>query len=268
MSERRKIHPVVTMLALPSLLLLYLPLVAVAVYSVNSARIGLVWEGFTLRWYRELLHNEAMLDAARNTMILGLVSTAIATVLGTLLALGLARFPWPKPIARTLDVIVDLPVVTPDIIFAAAMVIAFSMLRSLWAGFVPGMLAMVIGHVTFQISFVALVVRSRLVLIGPTLMEAGRDLYASSFYLFRKVTLPLLLPAIVAGAMLAFTLSLDDFVISFFTAGPKSNTLPILIYSAQRRGLSPQIHAISTLIVILTVALVLGLERFTRYRKA
>ncbi len=243
--------------------LLYLPLVAVGVYSVNAARIGLVWQGFTLEWYSRLFHHEAILQAAGNTLVLAAVSTVISTVLGTLLAIGMERFPWPARARRGLEVMVDLPVVTPDILFAAALVVAFSLARAAWAGFEQGLLTMIMGHVTFQISFVALVVRSRLALIGPTLSEAARDLYASPWCLWRRVTLPLLLPGIAAGAVLAFTLSLDDFVISFFTAGPGSDTLPIFIYASLRRGLSPELHALSTLVFFVSAALVLGLQRLS-----
>ena len=123
---------------------------------------------------------------------------------------------------------------------------------------------MVVGHVTFQIAFVTLVVRARLTSLGPVIDEAASDLYASRWFRFRRVTLPLLLPAVAAGAMLAFILSLDDFVISFFTTGPGSDTLPILIYSSLRRGLSPELNALSTLIVVLTLVLVLAFERVTR----
>jgi spermidine/putrescine transport system permease protein len=123
---------------------------------------------------------------------------------------------------------------------------------------------MIIGHITFQVAFVALVVRSRLVSLGREVEEAARDLFASTSYLLRRVTLPLLLPGIVAGGMLAFTLSLDDFVISFFTAGPDSVTLPLYIFAAVRRGVTPQIHALSTLVLLITIILVVGVERLTR----
>ena len=256
-------HPVALALIATAAGLLYLPLLAVAVYSVNDARIGLVWRGFTLKWYTRLFDNAAVLDAAQNTLLLAVVSTAIATVLGTLLAIGLLRYPWSPRIRRLLDAAVDLPVITPDIVFAAALIVAFAVLRGLWPAFGLGMTAMIIGHVTFQTAFVALVVRSRLVLIGPTVAEAARDLYATPGFLLRHITLPLLAPGIAAGAVLAFTLSLDDFVISFFTAGPTSNTLPIYVYSSLRRGLSPQLHALSTLIMFVTVLLVLGLQRLS-----
>jgi len=164
----------------------------------------------------------------------------------------------------TFDMIMHLPVIIPDIIFAAAMVVAFGFLRTLTSVFDPGLLNMIIAHITFQTAFVALVVRSRLAGIGKEIEEAARDLYADTTYMLMKVTLPLLTPGIVAGAMLAFTLSLDDFVISFFTAGPDSITLPLYIYAAVRRVVTPQIHALSTLVLMVTIILVICMERITR----
>jgi spermidine/putrescine transport system permease protein len=243
---------------------LYLPLLAVAVFSVNATRYGLVWRGFTLDWYAKLLHNQFILEAAWNTLVLAVISTLVATVLGTLLAIGLDRFPWGKKTNTFFDVILHIPVVIPDIILAAALVVAFGLLRYVSSIFEPGLFNMIIAHITFQIAFVALVVRSRLVSIGRDVEEAARDLFASTPYLLRRVTLPLLMPGIVAGAMLAFTLSLDDFVISFFTAGPESITLPLFIYAAVRRTVTPEIHALSTMVVLFTVVLVVGMERFTR----
>ncbi|HOA74786.1 MAG TPA: ABC transporter permease [Phycisphaerae bacterium] len=253
----------ITWLALGTLAFLYVPMLAVAVASVNRGRHGFTWRGFTFAWYTRLFGNEHVLEAARNTLVLAAISTLIATVLGTALAIGMSRFPWPRWVRRYLDLAVYLPVVTPDIIFAAALVVAFSVLRVLSPMFELGLPAMIVAHVTFQVAFVALVVRSRLASIGPHIEEAARDLYADTPGLLRRVMIPLLMPGIVAGAMLAFTLSLDDFVISFFTAGPESQTLPILIYGSLRRGLSPEIHALSTLIFLVTVLLVLGLERMT-----
>jgi len=251
-------------MAMLTVAFLYLPLVAVAIFSVNATRYGLVWKGFTLDWYLKLFHNEVILEAAWNTIVLAVISTLAATVLGTLLAIGLDRFPWGRKTSTFLDVVLHIPVVIPDIILAAALVVAFGLLRYLSSIFDPGLLDMIIGHITFQVAFVALVVRSRLVTIGRDIEEAARDLFASTPYLMRWVTIPLLLPGIVAGAMLAFTLSLDDFVISFFTAGPDSVTLPLYIYAVVRRGVTPQIHALSTLAVLATVVLIIGMERFTR----
>jgi len=264
----KKSNPIITMVAMGSLVFLYLPLISVAVYSVNNTRYGLVWRGFTLDWYAKLFQNEFILEAAWNTLELAVTSTVIATVLGTVLAFGMDRFPWSRKTNTFLDVVLHLPVVIPDIILAAALVVAFGLLRVVSSAFEPGMFIMILGHITFQIAFVALVVRSRLASLGRDIEEAGRDLYASSFYQFRRVTLPLLAPGIVAGGMLAFTLSLDDFVISFFTAGPESVTLPLFIYAAVRRGVTPEIHALSTLVVLVTIVLVVFAERLSRSGKA
>jgi spermidine/putrescine transport system permease protein len=258
----------VTVSALLTLAFLYLPMLAVGVFSLNASRYGMVWRGFTLRWYAQLLRNEEIWEAARNTLVLAVVSTAVATALGTMLAVGMARYPWRRATRGALDLLVYLPVVTPDIIFAAAVVVAFRLLEPLWKGFQPGMLDMVLSHVTFQIAFVAIVVHSRLVTLGRTLEEAARDLYSRPPHLLRTVTLPLLAPGVAAGAMLAFTLSLDDFVISFFTAGPRSTTLPLLIYGQVRRGVTPEIHALSTVVFLVTVLLVVGTGVLTRYRRA
>jgi spermidine/putrescine transport system permease protein len=260
----KRSHPLITAMAMFTMGFLYLPLAAVAVFSVNATRYGLVWRGFTLDWYTKLVQNEFILEAAWNTLVLAVVSTLVATILGTVLAIGMDRFPWSRKTNTFLDLVLHIPVVIPDIILAAALVVAFGLLRVVSALFEPGLFNMIIGHITFQISFVALVVRSRLVSIGRDVEEAARDLFASTPYLLRRITLPLLLPGIVAGAMLAFTLSLDDFVISFFTAGPESVTLPLFIFAAVRRGVTPQIHALSTLVVLITVVMIIGMERFTR----
>ena len=260
----KKPNPLITVIALATVGFLYLPLVAVAVFSVNATRYGLVWRGFTLDWYIKLFQNEFILEAGWNTLVLAVVSTIVATILGTVLAVGMDRFPWSRKTNTFLDMVLHIPVVIPDIILAAALVVAFGLLRFVSSLFEPGLLNMIIGHITFQISFVALVVRSRLVSIGRDVEEAARDLFAGTPYLLWRVTLPLLLPGIVAGAMLAFTLSLDDFVISFFTAGPDSVTLPLFIFAAVRRGVTPQIHALSTLVVLITVIMIIGMERFTR----
>jgi spermidine/putrescine transport system permease protein len=242
---------------------LYIPLLCVAIFSVNASKYGLDWGGFTLSWYGKMFNNEAILRATMNTFILAVVSTLLSTILGTMLAIGMYRFPWKKKTLSKLDTLLHLPVVTPDIIFAVALVIAFSVIRSLTGLFELGMASMIVGHVTFQISFVALVVRGRMELIGHEVEEAAYDLYADHKRVLFKVLLPLLKPGIMAGAMLAFTLSLDDFVISFFTAGPKSTTLPLFIYASLKRGVTPEIHALSTVVMILTIILVTVMQRIT-----
>jgi spermidine/putrescine transport system permease protein len=260
----RKSHPVIKTLALVTVWFLYLPLLGVAVCSFNTAKDGWVWKGFTLDWYTKLFANERILNFAWNTLKLALVSTAIATVLGTVLAIGISRFPWGRKTNTLLNMMLNIQVVIPDIIMAGSLVVVFGLLREVSSIFDMGMIDMIIGHVTFQIAFVALVVRSRLTLIGQDVEEAGRDLFAGNWYLMRRVMLPLMMPGIVAGAMLAFTLSLDDFVISFFLSGSESQTLPLYIYAAVRRGVTPEIHALSTLVVMVTVILVVGSQLISK----
>ncbi|AUX49026.1 putrescine/spermidine ABC transporter permease [Sorangium cellulosum] len=271
-SDRGPWRALTTVAAFFGFALLYVPLLAVFAYSFNAAERGLLWTGFSLRWYSELLADPEtnrraweIREVAVNTLLLGGASTVIATVLGTLLALGM-RFPWTGSVTRLLQSIVDIPAVAPDITFAAVLVMAFNLLRRLSTWFDPGMTTMIIGHVTFEIAFVTLIVRSRLISIGPTLSEAAMDLYASPWTHFRRVTLPLLWPAIVGGAMLAFTLSLNDFVISFFTSGPRSVTLPLYVYQSQMRGMRTDLFAISTILVLGVVVFIMVLERLTRWR--
>jgi spermidine/putrescine transport system permease protein len=253
----------ITLSALAVFAFLYLPLFCVAIFSVNASRNGLTWGGFTLSWYAKLLHNDLIQRAAWNSLLLAVVSTLISTLLGTLLALGIQRIPWGRRSTKAMEALLNLPVVTPDIIFAVALVIAFGALRSLTGMFQLGMPTMIVGHVAFQVAFVALVVRSRLSVIAMDLEEAAFDLYASYGRLLWTVVLPLLRPGIFAGAALAFTLSLDDFVISFFTSGPESITLPIFIYAAVHRGVTPEIHALSTLVMIATVVVVGLMQKLT-----
>jgi spermidine/putrescine transport system permease protein len=242
---------------------LYLPMLSVVMFSFNASDMGLKWGGFSLKWYQQLVHNELILRAAWNTLVLAVVSTAFSTVIGTMLAIGLYRFPWKKRTAGKLNVLLHLPVVTPDIIFAVALVIAFSVIRYTTGLFELGLTTMIVGHITFQIAFVALAVRGRLELIGHDVEEAACDLYAGYWRVLTRVLLPMLKPGIIAGAMLAFTLSLDDFVISFFTCGPKSTTLPLFIYASVKRGITPEIHALSTIVMLVTIASVALMQKLS-----
>ncbi|MDR1040519.1 MAG: ABC transporter permease [Deltaproteobacteria bacterium] len=260
MDRRFPLGRIFTVTAYAAVIFLYLPSLAVIVFSVNDTRFGLSWKGFTLEWYRRLAHDPYILDAAWNSLIVAGVSTLTATVLGTGLALGLARLKKPG----MLDFFVNLPIVVPDIIMAVALALAFSLMRAFSSVFEMGMFTLILGHVTFQISFVTLTVRSRLATMDKEMDLAARDLNARPYYAFTRLTLPLLAPAIVAGAMIAFTLSLDDFIISFFTHGPDSVTLPIFIYASVKRGITPEIHALSTLMLVATVVLILLAERASR----
>ena len=243
---------------------LYLPLMAVAFFSVNNTKYGLVWKGFTLDWYIKLFQNELILQAAWNTLILAVVSTIVSTLLGTILAIGMDRFPWPRKMNTILDLILHLPVIIPDIIFAAAMVVAFGFFRALSSLFEPGLLNMIIAPYHLSDSFCGTCGQKPSGQYWQRCGRSGKGSLCRHHVSVVKVTLPLLMPGIVAGAMLAFTLSLDDFVISFFTAGPDSVTLPLYIFAAVRRVVTPQIHALSTLVLLVTIILVISMERFTR----
>jgi len=240
---------------------LYVPMLCVVIFSFNASKMGLTWGGFSTHWYEKLIHNEMILHAAWNTLVLAVASTAVSTIFGTLLAIGMYRFPWSRKAFGKLNLLLHMPVVTPDIIFAVALVIAFSVIRYLTGFFELGMGSMIVGHITFQTSFVALAVKGRMELIGSDVEEAACDLYAGYWRVLTKVLLPMLTPGIIAGAMLAFTLSLDDFVISFFTAGPKSTTLPLFIYASVKRGITPEIHALSSIIMLVTIIAVALMQK-------
>jgi spermidine/putrescine transport system permease protein len=271
--------------------LLYAPLVVVLVYSFNSARHGGPWQGFTTAWYVKLLRVDATASgltegerkdaagkrlAVQNTLVLATVSTAVATVVGTLLGYGLWRYQFPgKHLGAWL---LYLPVVVPDIVMAVALLLFFALLRqgSAWLFgvlgyawpelFTLGMGTMILAHVTFQIPFVAIVVRARLAGLDPAIEEAARDLGANAWQTFWRITMPLMLPGVLAGGLLAFTLSLDDFVVSFFTTGPGATTVPILIYSSVRRGITPDINALSTLLVLASILGTVGITLLQRRR--
>ncbi|MGY4522370.1 ABC transporter permease [Thermostichus sp. MS-CIW-30] len=235
---------------------LYLPILLIAVYSFNRARFGLAWTGFTFDWYLSLFQNALVWQATQNTLVLALVSTLVSTLLGSLLGYGLYRYHFPGK--KAVQGLLLLPVAIPDIVMAIGLLLFYQVVRAYTGWFELGLGTMILAHITFQIAFVAIVVRSRLQLLDPALEEAAYDLYANTWQKLRYVTLPLAMPGIQAAALLAFTLSIDDFVISFFTSGPESLTLPILIYSTARRGVTPEINALSTLIILVTLILVVG----------
>lgn len=255
--SKRKLPIFATILTFIGFLLLYLPMFLVVQQSFNASKHGLSWGGFTLDWYTGLFDNAMVQTTTVNTLILAVVSTLVATLLGTLLAIGIHRTPWGKKMRYFYDMSINVPVVTPDILMAIALAVVFALFRSWTSFFEPGMLTMIIAHVTLEISFVVLVVQSRLVSIGKEQIEAARDLYASTAGAWCRVILPQLSTAIISGALLAFTLSLDDFILSFFTSGPESQTLPLYIYGSLKRGISPQIHALSSIIFSLTLFVML-----------
>lgn len=228
---------------------LYLPILVLVVFSFNASRYSGLWRGFTLEWYRALFANEALGAALRTSLVVALASTAISTVLGTAVALGLERFTFRfRPL---MDALLYLPIIIPDIAMAVMLLLFFVLTR------VPlGVGTIIVSHVAFNISYVALVVRARLAYFDVSLEEAAQDLYADEWQTFRKVTLPLLMPGILGGALLAFTLSLDDFVIAFFVSGPGATTLPLRVYSMIKLGVTPEINALSSLMLLVSIGLV------------
>jgi spermidine/putrescine transport system permease protein len=244
-------------------LFLYLPIVILIFFSFNSANSTAQWSGFSLRWYEELIRDEQITLALWNSLFVALVSTLISTTLGTLAALAMERYEFYGKYA--VDVMLYLPVVIPDIAMGI-MLLAFFNLSGL--GFEPWQVAffghelavpyaVIIGHVAFSVSFVTIVVRSRLMQMDQSLEQAASDLYANPWQVFRRITLPLLMPGILAGALLAFTLSMDDFVITFFTSGAGFTTLPIRVFGMVKIGLTPKVNALSTLMVSVSLLLIL-----------
>ena len=227
-------------------LFLYLPLVIVVVYSFNDSRLNAEWVGFTWHWYGVLFSDDQMIEAAWNSLVIGLVTSFISTVLGTLAGYAMYRYRL-----RLLPVLVLTPIAIPEILMGVSMLIFFVMIN-----LTLGMVSIVLSHIAFCIGFVAIVVRSRLAGMDESLTEAARDLGATPWEAFRLVTLPLIMPGIVAGALMAFTLSIDDFVITFFTAGPDSVTLPLQIYSMIKIAVTPEVNAVSTLLMLLTLVLI------------
>ncbi len=230
---------------------LYLPMVILVIYSFNESKLVTVWAGFSTKWYGELLQNDAFLDAAWVTLRVAVFSSTLATVLGTMAAYVLVRagrFP-----GRTLfSGMIYAPLVMPEVITGLSLLLLF-----IGIGLDRGILTIVLAHTTFSMCYVSVVVSSRLVSFDRSLEEAALDLGATPFDAFRLVTLPIIAPAVISGWLLAFTLSLDDLVIASFTSGPSSTTLPIKIFSAVRLGVSPEINALSTILIgIVTIGVI------------
>lgn len=230
---------------------LYIPLIIVVVYSFNNSRLNAEWVGFTLDWYDKLAHNEEMLAAAGNSLLIALVASLVSTVLGTMAGVAMFRYPL-----RLLPVLVLTPIAIPEILMGVALLIFFVLLN-----FTLGLVSVALAHIAFCIGFVAIVVRSRLAGMDESLTEAARDCGATPLEAFRYVTLPLIMPGVIAGALMAFTLSIDDFVITFFTAGAGTVTLPLQIYSMIKIAVTPEVNAVSTLLMLLTLALIIMASR-------
>lgn len=234
---------------------LYAPLIALMAFSFNDSRRNIVWQGFTLKYYEKLFDDSALLEAFGNSLTIAAASTVISLVLGASAALVLWRFRFPGK--TVLDGALALPIVVPEICMGVAMLVFFAKVLP-WPQGLPWPLnlgAIIIAHVSFSFPFVAVVVRARMASFNREMEEAARDLGAGEFRTIRDVILPHMAPSLVAGALLAFTLSLDDFVITFFTAGPDTVTFPVKVYSMVRFSVTPEVNAASTVLIVLTVLL-------------
>ena len=270
MSARRALP--VTLMMWAGFAFLYLPILSLIIFSFNSNKLVTVWAGFSTQWYGTLLHNQQILDAAWLSLRIGLVNACLATVLGTLVAVCLTRF-GPFRGRALLSGLATAPLVMPEVITGLSLLLMFVAMEQAFgwpAG--RGTLTIVIAHVTFSMAYVAVIVRSRLIEMDPAIEEAAMDLGAKPAKVFFVITLPIIAPALVSGWLLAFTLSLDDLVIASFVSGPGSSTLPMVIYSKVRLGLSPEINALATLMIsvvalgVVIAGLVMARQEKTRRR--
>ena len=248
MKKKRRISFSTVYLAL-GLVIIYLPIALVILYSFNESKLSSVWGGFSLKWYRTLFSDKAMFQALGNSLILGLSASFAAGVVGTLGAVGFDRV-RPRS-RRVIEYLTSLPLMTPEIILGMVFMAFFGML-----GIPFGMGTLILSHTTFCIPYVFMLVQARLVGMDRSLAEAARDLGAGERQVFFTITLPLLLPAIVSGMLLSFAMSLDDVIISLFVTGVNVNTLPIKVYTALKTGVTPEINALCTLLLAATLLLV------------
>ncbi|MFM2308224.1 MAG: hypothetical protein RLY87_344 [Chloroflexota bacterium] len=247
---------------------LYAPIVLLVVFSFTKDTFGVRWTGFTLDWYVKLFHDQRMMTAALNTLWVAAVATVLSTICGTLLALAMERYRFRG--RAGLDALLYMPIVIPEIVMALALLAFFSFSFGIVESLTGVTLRMniwtvIVSHVAFCISFVTVVVRASLKGFDVRLEEAAADLGADPRTIFWRVTLPLILPGVIGGALLAFTLSLDDFIISFFTIGPGTNLLPIEVYGRVKRAITPSINAISTIMLVVSMLLVF-LSQFMQRR--
>ncbi|MCT4556388.1 MAG: ABC transporter permease [Pelagimonas sp.] len=237
---------------------LYLPMIILVIYSFNESRLVTVWAGFSTKWYGELFQNEEFLDAAWVTVKVAFFSSTLATILGTMAAQVLVR--GGRFAGRTLfSGMIYAPLVMPEVITGLSLLLLF-----IGIGLDRGVLTVVLAHTTFAMCYVSVVVSSRLATFDRSLEEAALDLGCSQFEAFRLVTLPIIAPAVISGWLLAFTLSLDDLVIASFTSGPGATTLPIKVFSAVRLGVSPEINALSTLLIAIVTCGVITASLVTK----
>lgn len=251
---------------LVTFIVLYAPIAQLIAFSFNDSKRNIVWRGFTTKYYAKAWNDASLVEAFVNSITIAVMCTVIATIIGTATALWLWRFRFPAKSA--VEGVMVLPIVIPEICMGVAVLVLYSRVGNWMRGFESGPIhwwnelfsvwplnlgAITAAHIAFSFPFVAVVVRSRLAGFNREFEEASKDLGASEWQTFRNVVLPFMMPGVIAGALLSFTLSLDDFVITFFTAGPETNTFPVKVYSLVRRGVSPDINAASTVLIIITL---------------
>lgn len=244
------------------LLFLFLPIFVLILFSFNTSQLNITFEGFTLKWYLELFKNTTLLLALKNTLIVAGISTLISTIIGTISAYGLYKYDFP--LKRLVNKLLYIPVVIPEIVLGISLLAIYTVFK-----LELGMTTLILAHISFSIPFVIINVRGVLEQMDNNLILAANDLGASSLKTFLYVTIPSLMPGILSGAELAFTLSLDDVVISYFTAGPGSNTLPLQIYSIIKTGVTPDVNALITLMllvifIVLTVSVLINLRKMKK----
>jgi len=239
---------------------IYLPVLILILFSFNNTRSVAVFTGFSTEWYTSLAQNEELLDAARNSLVVGVITTIVATLIGTLTALAMERYRFK--LRTTFDANLYLPIVIPEIVMGIALLLFFNQalfpfLQNIFGiRATTGLPTITISHIAFDIPFVYVIVRARLADFDRALEEAAADLGADEWQTFKRVTLPLLMPGIIGGALMAFTLSLDDYLITAFTKGIREQTMPLYIYSLVRRGVTPEINALSTALLLGSIGLV------------
>lgn len=234
------------------LFFLYLPIIILIIYSFNSSKLNIVFENVTFDWYRNLFSNRELMEAFTNTMIIAVVSTVLSTIFGTIGAIGINKYDFK--LKKIVNILIYIPIVIPEIVLGISLLSIYTLVK-----LDLGMFTLILSHIAFSIPFVIVSVRSSLSETIKTYEEAAYDLGAKKFMTFFKITLPMIMPGVVSGATLAFTLSLDDVVISYFTAGPGSNTLPLKIYSMIKTGITPDVNALTTLMLILTIIILTSL---------
>ena len=255
-------------------LFLYIPIILLVVYSFNASELSFIWGGFSFEWYGKLWRNTALIDAAQNSVMIASVTTVFSVILGTLGAWLLYRYKFPA--LRSLGTLIFIPMVIPEVIMGVSLLILFTVLATplnAWlatfteAYFENGFATIIIAHTTFCFPFVFVAVQARLAGVDPCLEEAAMDLGAPPMKAFWLVMVPYLLPAIISGALMSFTLSMDEVIVTFFVSGPGSQTLPLKVFGLAKRGLDPSLNAVSTVFILVTAALVVLADRMRKLHR-